>query len=280
MIKFFNDFEAFQKEVQRHNIDVDLKSLLKLDVTFFEKYEKFILISIKDYAENPNNILILSKNYTLIYTTKNYNNYEKVYRIPLKKPYGESTVITLLTLRQILKNYTSIFEKIRSDMDILDRTLNPETIEETGRSLRKLTDRVEELVQLIIMLKERDIKEFNTVIIAFDYDMLNAESRYWLERCRSHVYRISSLRTKSEIRNTRELNQTISKLTVIMAFLSIVAIVVSVPGTIGAIFGIPALSNKYFEGNSQLLLWSLIVSTTLSIVLGYMYWKSLKFSAK
>ena len=78
MIKFFNDFEAFQKEVQRHNIDVDLKSLLKLDVTFFEKYEKFILISIKDYAENPNNILILSKNYTLIYTTKNYNNYEKV----------------------------------------------------------------------------------------------------------------------------------------------------------------------------------------------------------
>ena len=280
MIKFFNDFEAFQKEVQRHNIDVDLKSLLKLDVTFFEKYEKFILISIKDYAENPNNILILSKNYTLIYTTKNYNNYEKVYRIPLKKPYGESTVITLLTLRQILKNYTSIFEKIRSDMDILDRTLNPETIEETGRSLRKLTDRVEELVQLIIMLKERDIKEFNTVIIAFDYDMLNAESRYWLERCRSHVYRISSLRTKSEIRNTRELNQTISKLTVIMAFLSIVAIVVSVPGTIGAIFGIPALSNKYFEGNPQLLLWSLIVSTTLSIVLGYMYWKSLKFSAK
>jgi len=280
MIKFFNDFEAFQKEVQRHNIDVDLKSLLKLDVTFFEKYEKFILISIKDYAENPNNILILSKNYTLIYTTKNYNNYEKVYRIPLKKPYGESTVITLLTLRQILKNYTSVFEKIRSDMDILDRTLNPETIEETGRSLRKLTDRVEELVQLIIMLKERDIKEFNTVIIAFDYDMLNAESRYWLERCRSHVYRISSLRTKSEIRNTRELNQTISKLTVIMAFLSIVAIVVSVPGTIGAIFGIPALSNKYFEGNSQLLLWSLIVSTTLSIVLGYMYWKSLKFSAK
>src|SRR3989344_6780202 len=280
MIKFFNDFEAFQKEVQRHNIDVDLKSLLKLDVTFFEKYEKFILISIKDYAENPNNILILSKNYTLIYTTKNYNNYEKVYRIPLKKPYGESTVITLLTLRQILKNYTSVFEKIRSDMDILDRTLNPETIEETGRSLRKLTDRVEELVQLIIMLKERDIKEFNTVIIAFDYDMLNAESRYWLERCRSHVYRISSLRTKSEIRNTRELNQTISKLTVIMAFLSIVAIVVSVPGTIGAIFGIPALSNKYFEGNPGLLLWSLIISTTLSIILGFWYWKSLKFSAK
>lgn len=280
MIKFFDDFERFQKEVQRHSIDVDLKSLLKLDVTFFEKYEKFILISIKDYSDNPNSILILSKNYTLIYTTKTYNNYEKIYRASLRKPYGESTVVTLLTLRQVLKNYTAIFEKIRGDMDILDRTLNPEAIEETGRSLRKLTDRVEDLVQLVILLKEREIKEFDTKIIAFDYDMLNAESRYWLERCRSHVYRISSLRTKSEIRNTRELNQTISKLTVIMAFLSIVAIVVSVPGTIGAIFGIPALSNKYFEGNPMLLLWSLITSTTLAIVLGYMYWKSLKFSAK
>jgi hypothetical protein len=65
-----------------------------------------------------------------------------------------------------------------------------------------------------------------------------------------------------------------------MAFLSIIVIVVSVPGTIGAIFGIPALSNKYFEGNPALLLWSLILSTSFSIILGYIYWKSLKLSPK
>lgn len=280
MIKFFDNFEEFQKEVQKHTIDVNLNSLLKLDVTFFEKYENFIIISLKDYAHDPNNLLILSKNYTLAYTTKTYNNYQKIYKKNLKRPYGESTVITLLTLKQVLKNYTFVFEKLRNEMDSLDRTLNPEKIESIGRSLRKLTDRIEDLVQLVIMLKEREIKEFDTKSIAFDYDMLNAEARYWLERCRSHVYRIASLRTKSEIKNTRELNQTITKLTVIMAFLSIIAIVVSVPGTIGAIFGIPALSNRYFESNPGLLMWFLIISTSLSIVLGYIYWRSLKLNYK
>jgi Mg2+ and Co2+ transporter CorA len=76
--------------------------------------------------------------------------------------------------------------------------------------------------------------------------------------------------------SSKELNARITRLTVIMTFLTIVSIVVNVPGTIGAIFGIPALSNAYFESHIQFLIITLISATILSIIFGYIYWKSLK----
>ena len=78
------------------------------------------------------------------------------------------------------------------------------------------------------------------------------------------------------MKSNRELNDTMKKLTVIMTFLTIVSIVVNVPGTIGAIFGIPALSNAYFDSHTPTLIITLVLTTILSILLGYMYWKYLK----
>lgn len=281
MIKFFTDIEDFKKGVDSLDIDINIDAVLDLDLSFFENYEKYTLISIPDYdLFNPENVLLISKDYTLVYSNKNFNNYLKSYKQILKKSYGESTVITLLLLKNVLKNYSQEFEKVRDDMNRLDLDPILEKVEESGRALRRLTDRFEELVQLVIILKERAIKEFNTSLIPFDYDILNAESRYWLERCRSHIYRISSLRTKSEMKSNKELNANITRLTVIMTFLTVVSIVVSVPGTIGAIFGIPALSDVYFKPNTHNLVLTLIVSTVLTIILGYWYWKSLKLKHK
>jgi Mg2+ and Co2+ transporter CorA len=93
------------------------------------------------------------------------------------------------------------------------------------------------------------------------------------------MYRIASLRTKAEMKSSSDLNSTMKRLTVIMTFLTIVSIVVSVPGTIGAILGIPALSNAYFENYTTTLVWVLIGLTLLSILLGYLYWKSLKMNS-
>jgi len=211
----------------------------------------------------------------LVYSDFTLKVYEKHFKDVLKKPYGESTVISFLILKQVLKNYSREFERIRAKMNLLDLDPVLGEIENSGRELRRLTDRCEELVQMIIILKERDIEEFNTSLISFDYEILSAEARYWLERCRSHMYRISSLRTKSEMRSNRELNSTMHRLTIIITFLTITSIVVSVPGTIGAIFGIPALSDAYFEPHTNLLVLILIASTLLSIALGYVYWKSL-----
>ena len=142
--------------------------------------------------------------------------------------------------------------------------------------MRRLTDKIESLVELIIVLKQREIKQFDVSLVVFDYEILATEARYWLERCRSHIYRIASLRTKSEMQSNKELNDTMKKLTVIMTFLMIVSIVVNVPGTIGAIFGIPALSEAFFSAHVGGLVLTLILTTLLSVILGYIYWRSLR----
>ncbi|MBI2670896.1 hypothetical protein HYX18_02885 [Candidatus Woesearchaeota archaeon] len=281
MIKFFTDIEDFKKEIRTLNLDANLETVTNIDFTFFEHNEYYTLIYVPDYdIFNPENILLVAKKNVYVYSNKKFNNYEKNFKEVLKKPLGESTAIILLLLKNILKNYSQEFEKVRQELNSLDVDPILEKVEESGRALRRLTDRFEELLQLIIVLKERDIKEFNTSYINFDYDMLNAEARYWLERCRSHVYRISSLRTKYEMKSNRELSATITRLTVIMTFLSIVSIIVSVPGTIGAVFGIPALSDEYFKPHTRTLVLTLIVATLLTVILGYIYWKSLKLVHK
>src|SRR3989344_4767608 len=190
MIKFFNNLEEFKKQILRLNLELNIDDVFNLDFAFFERHDKYTLISIPDYDVESENILLMHKNNCYLYTSKNFNNFQKRFKNVLSRKYGESTAIGLLLFRAILKNYSQEFLKIRSQMNALD--LNP------------TFDKIEESVNLIITLKETEIKEFDVSLITFDYDMLNAEARYWLERCRSHVYRIASLRTKSEMLSNRE----------------------------------------------------------------------------
>lgn len=275
-MKFFTSLEEFTKMVQPLVKGQDISSILSLDFPFFDKQPKVTLISVPVYDSSVSqSILAITKKEIYVYAHSCPVLDKKEYGEILKMPHGESTVVSLLVLREIIKNYSEEFASIRSVMNTLDYDPILDKIEDSGRRLRKLTDRCEELVKLIITLKEREIKEFDTTLISFDYEILNTEARYWLERCRSHVYRIASLRTKSEMKSNKELNDTMHRLTVIVTFLTIISIVVSVPGTIGAIFGIPALSDAYFKGHAALLVFSLFMLTLGSMALGYLYWTSL-----
>jgi Mg2+ and Co2+ transporter CorA len=279
MIKIYTSLEDFKKEVDILQHGADIETITSMDFTFFEHDDDFTLIYVPDYdILSPDNVLVAHKKNVYVCTNKKFNHFGKDFKEILKKPYGESTVIILLLLRSILKNYSHEFDKIRQELNGLEADPVLEKVEDSGKRLRRLTDRFEELYQLIIILKERDIKEFNTSYIGFDYDVLNAEARYWLDKCRSHVYRISSLRTKTEMKSNRELNATMSRLTIIMTFLTIIGIVVNVPSTLGAIFGIPAFSDAYFKNNIPLMVWTLIISTLISIMLGYLYWRSLRLN--
>lgn len=276
MINVFHGVEEFKEGIKKAGVERDVDSVLKLDLPFFEKQEKFILIFFPLYdSGNSKMMAVISKNSVLIFSPSGFNDYEKKYKAILKKKHGESTIVIFLALKNVLKNYSERFQTIRNKMDELDMNPIIDRIEESGRELRRLTDRLEGLLEMIIVIKESEIKEFDTKMIFFDYDILNTEARYWLERCRSHIYRISSLRTKSEMKSNKQLNDTMGRLTVIMTFLTIAGIVVSVPGTIGAIFGIPALSDMYFKPHTFFLMFALISSTFLSMILGYIYWKSL-----
>lgn len=270
------DIEDLKKEISKLNIDIEIEAIIKIDLPFVDSQPNFTVINIPSYGKDNVNIIFVADGIILIYSHVNQVYVEKKFDKVTRRKHGESTISIFTLLKSILKNYSQEFLRIRDIMNSLELDPVLDSIEETARELRKLTDRMEGLLQIIIELKEEDISCFDVSFINFDYELFSTEARYWLERCRSHIYRIASLRTKSEMRSNKELNDTMKKLTVIMTFLTIVSVVVNVPGTIGSIFGIPALSNAYFESHTPFLITTLILTTILSIVLGYVYWKSLK----
>ncbi len=281
MIRDFVKIEDLKKALAAAKIKRDIDSLLKLDLPFFDYQDKLSVLYFPVYVDGGGRCLIfITKKDIFIHTSLSLNNYQKKYKFFPKKAWSESTLITFLVLKTVLKNYSEQFQRIRDKMNELETHPVIDKIEESGRALRRLTDKMESFVELIIVLKQREIKQFNVDLLSFDYEVLSTEARYWLERCRSHIYRIASLRTKSEMQSNKELNATMQKLTVIMTFLMIVSIVVSVPGTVGAIFGIPALSEVYFSSHVYGLVITLILTTLLSVILGYWYWRSLKLTKK
>ncbi|MFH1585371.1 MAG: hypothetical protein ABIB79_01220 [archaeon] len=276
MVEFVHDLDRIKKEIKDLNIEFEIDNILKLELPFIDSHETFTIINIPSYGKGSHESLIfVADKKIFVYSSLTLAKLEKRFEKLMQKKHGESTVYIFLMLKSILKNYSSEFIRIRDIMNNLDLEPILDSIEEAGRNLRKLTDRIECLFQIVIELKEHEVGCFNPKLMDFDYELFTTETRYWLERCRSHVYRISSLRTKSEMRSNKELNDTMKKLTVIMTFLTIANIVVNVPGTIGAIFGIPALSNAYFESHTTFLIITLVSTTLLSILLGYLYWKSL-----
>src|SRR3972149_9502217 len=276
MIRDFATVDELKKALISAKIERDVDSLLKLDLPFYDYADKLSVLYFPIYPDDGGKCLIfISKKDVFVHSSISPNNYERKYKSVLKNPKSESTVITFLILKAVLKNYSEQFQRIRDRMNEMEIHPILDKIEDSGRALRRLTDKMESLVELIIVLKQSEIKQFNVDMMAFDYDVLSTEARYWLERCRSHIYRIASLRTKSEMQSNKEMNDTIKKMTVIMTFLMIVSIVVNVPGTIGAIFGIPALSEAYFSNHVYGLVLTLIATTLLSIILGYLYWHSL-----
>jgi Mg2+ and Co2+ transporter CorA len=281
MIHSFTKLEDLKKVLASSKIQRDINSLLKLELPFFDYQDKVSILYFPLYRETESKcLIIISKKNVFVYSPADFNNHNRGHKTSSMKPNGESTIMTFLMLKYVLKNYSEQFQNIRDRMNELETDPILDLVEDSGRTLRRLTDKMESFVELIIVLKQRDIKQFDTDLVSFDYEVLSTEARYWLERCRSHIYRIASLRTKSEMKSNRELNDTMGKLTVIMTILTIVSIVVSVPGTIGAIFGIPALSEAYFSAHTPFLIVVLIVATLLSILLGFIYWKSLGLKYK
>ncbi len=276
MINFVESVDELKKEIENLKLGVEIDDILRIDIPFMESEDEFTILNIPSYGDTKLNLVLVSKNKIIAHSSVNSIKFDKKYEKLVKKKKGESTVLIMLFLKSILKNYSKEFLRIRDRMNQLESNPNLDLIEECGMQLRKLTDRLEGLLQIIIELKEEEVDCFDSSIVQLEYELFSTEARYWLERGRSHNYRTASLRTKSEMKSNRELNDTMKKLTVIMTFLTIVSIVVNVPGTVGAIFGIPALSNAYFENHVMLLVATLVFMTALSVLLGFIYWKSLK----
>jgi hypothetical protein len=157
MIKIIEEITELEKELKELGIEFDLNEITKITLPFIDAYEKFTLINLPSYTNGESqNMLIITRENTLLFSTaKKTIKIEKKFEKIAKKKHGESTVAIYLILKSILKNYSTEFIRIREVMNRLDLDPILDTIEEIGRDLRRLTDRIECLYEIVIELKEK-----------------------------------------------------------------------------------------------------------------------------
>ena len=238
MIRTFFDFNEFRQVAGELGLEMDLQDLTNLEVLFFETYKDFLILNVRDYGENPNNLLILSKDDSLLYSQKQFtSNDYKLFKLTMREPFGEGTVITLLALREVLNSYAGKFEKLHGELDEVEKTLDVDKLDEIGKAFRKLQDKLEDFVDLLIKLRDRKVPQVNTNFISYDYNVLTGKAQHILDRTKNQLSRIGGLRNEIEVKETRSLNKRIGYLSEVVKRLTAITIILMIPNIISGYFG-------------------------------------------
>lgn len=240
MIRTFTAFGDFEKEARGMGVEEDLRALLTLDLLFVERYKNYTIINMQDYKPEPNNILVLSHDKSLLYSTREPEERDfRLYKKISPRHFGESTVLALVTAKNVLDNYAAHFEEFNTEIDELAEMEKPDLdrLSYVGKRLRKLTDRVEDFLDLLIKLEDRKIREVNTGYVGYDYDVITAKARHLLDRCKSHQLQVRELRTEYDIKVAGELNMRLAHLTDVTKKLTGLAVIIAIPMVIAAIYG-------------------------------------------
>ena len=238
--KFYTEFDEFEASARGAGVDIDLRALLPLHVLFYEQYKDYAVISLKDYDTHPETIMLLSRENTLVYTQKQLADRDfKMFKHSIQRDFGESTVVTLLLLKASLYSCQKRFEQVNKFIDEFDEMPNPnvDDLEQNSKFLRKLTDRVEDFLDLLIWLEDRKVRQFNIPLVRYDYDVLMAKAKYLLDRCHNHRMEMQNIRNDLEVKVTRELNKRIEYLSDVVKKLTAVTILLMIPNIIASHYG-------------------------------------------
>ena len=274
MIETYTEFEQFKKKAQEMGVGVNLSELLEIQVTFLESYEEYVIINIKTTGESPNNILILNEKNALLYSDKTFGEKDyKMFRYTLQKPFGESTVLAFLALRSVLSEYEGIFKIVDEKTDGLEKKYEIGEAEEATSRLRRLTNRVEDFVNLMMSLEERKIRQVNTSLIAYDYGLVLAKAQHLLDRCRNHLNQLRDIQRDADVRQMRETNKRIEDLTNVMKKLTAITVILMIPTAIASHFGMnfrymPELSIP--EAYPAVVVGQIILTVAIAL---YLKWK-------
>lgn len=278
MIETFSDFAQFKSKAQGIGVSVNLDELLGVNGVFLESYEDYVLISLKDYADNTTNdlsanILVLTEKEALLYSErKTFGEKDyKFFRNTLQKPYGEPTVLTLLMLRDVLANYQNAFKSIDEKIDVLEKNYDIDSAEEITVVLRKLTNRTEDFTHLLVSLEERKIVHVNTSYVAYDYKLVLTKGQYLLDRCRNHLNQLRDIQHEADMKQTRETNKRIEDLTDVMKKLTAITVILMIPNIIAGHFG---MNFKYMpELGLEWAYPAVILGQLIITGIAYLYFK-------
>ncbi len=275
MIRTFSNFSEFSTAAQELGLEMDLQALTTLDVLFFESSKNFLIVNIRDYGENPNNLLILGKDQSLLYSEKQFSSKDyKLFRLSMREEFGESTVIAFLTLREVLKRYAIKFEKLHGELDEVEKTLDVDQLDEIGKGFRRLQDKLEDFVDLLIALRERKVPQVNTRYVSYDYNVLSSKSQHILDRTKNQISRIGGLRNEIEVKETRKLNKRLEQLSEDVKKLTAITILFMIPTILAGHFGMNVSLYLQHDPHAELII---IIGTLLIMGITAYYFKRNKW---
>jgi len=269
MLYQFNDFDEFAKKAKRMGIKDDLKTLLTLNIMFYEEYDDYVILSLPDFDSRPNKIMVLSRKDNLVYPDYISDN-SPLFRHKTKSRNRESSVTAFLVLKKVLTNYISYFETLNNMVDKADNEKDIEMVEDVSKKLKKLWDAVHDMERLLIELEQSTLKFVDMDVVGYDYDVLMAKANYLSDRCRGARKELSIIRTKIEFKMDKQLNRNIMRLTEVMTVLTIITVIISVPNTVATIFGVPTLAQLV---GAMDVVWFMVIATIISVAVSMVYLK-------
>ncbi|MBD3397839.1 hypothetical protein GF412_01760 [Candidatus Micrarchaeota archaeon] len=271
MIKKFTDFEKFKGAAKEHKILSDLDSLINLDIVFYEDYdENYMILSLPAVKKDrPNQILILSKNFNIAYIPPPDVKFKKLKLSKIKhKKYQASTLLFYEVVSSALNSYFSELASIKKEAHLLHDSPDIDKVEQVSKRNREVRDIAEDVLRLCIEAEEEEFKYVNIDVIPYEFDILLARARHLVDRIKGVRRETDVLRTKCDIIETRKLNKRIELLTKIMAVLTVLSLIISVPNTVATVFGIPAVSELFAF---DLIIELTIISGIIALILSYIY---------
>ena len=238
-IDIYQDFKSFSKAVRDAGLVHDISSLLKLNANFMEVVDDHLIISIRNFdKKRSSNMLVLNAEKTIVYTDEPFPEGDmKPFEKLLKKPHGKSTAITFLVLRRTVLRYLSTLDSLVQMLEGMTKLFDSHKYRTLSLKLGRLHDLIEQLQDMIIRLEESHLKEMETTYISFDYNVLNAECGYLLDRCRNRFSMLKDIAREREVQVTKELNEKIERLSSVVMKLTSMTVIIMLPTLLTSHFG-------------------------------------------
>lgn len=239
MIYIFDEFDKFEEKAKEFGITSDLAKLRDLDITFYEVYEDYMIISLVAFESKVNKIVILSDKFSLVYPSASVElKRVKIGKLKTHSKYLESTMCAYTFLKRAIENYSAHFDNIRKEMNSLSNgQLTMDALDPIERKVRRFRDVLEDMLGLMIRVEDKEVPFINVKAFPYEFDILRAEAQHLNDRANSLRREVDVSMNRCELRQASELNKRIEKLTDIMKKLTALTVLFMIPNIITGHFG-------------------------------------------
>ena len=272
----FDDLASFSRAAETETGRIfDFTSITRLATDFIQSSDKYSLVNIKE-SDGENNLLLLTEEKGYAFSRKPLSlESARTFSDVLPKAFGRSTILAFLILDKTLESYKQQFETFVERSRELEVDFDYLPYRNLAMDLERFNDRLEGFHDVLLRLQGSKYKQVETHYIAFDYDVLIAESMGLQGRGRRRLAVLIDIRQDHDMRATEELNQKIVKLNDVVKKLTALTVILMLPTLIASHFGMN------FAYMPELKIWwvypAVIIFQLVLMVAGFMWFRKIRW---